>query len=276
MAANEVVLIDIDKVVASRAKGKKIPKFALRWLKSFIHQDWLNSYFKKGYLGTEFAEKALEHMGIKINIVGEENIPSEGRFTFACNHPLGGADALAVTAFLGKKYDSKIVSPANDFLMNVKQLQEFLIPVNKMGSQGRGLSSLLDEAFNSDKQVYIFPAGVCSRKIDGVIQDLPWKKTFITKSRNSGRDIIPLWFSGRNSNRFYNVDILCKKLKIKTNFAMFFLPDELYRARNKEFTLVIGKPIPYTTFTSEKTDAEWAAWVREKTYELNNTGQWKR
>ena len=119
-------------------------------------------------------------------------------------------------------------------------------------------------------QVFYFPAGACSRKIDGKIQDLPWKKSFITKSRESKRDIIPMWFSGRNSNRFYNVDWIRKKLKIKTNIAMFFLPDEVYRSRNKEYTMVIGKPIPYTTFTSEKSDAEWAAWVRGKTYELNN------
>ena len=134
----------------------------------------------------------------------------------------------------------------------------------------KDLREKLDEAFASDKQVFYFPAGACSRKIDGKIQDLPWKKSFITKSRESKRDIIPMWFSGRNSNRFYNVDWIRKKLKIKTNIAMFFLPDEVYRSRNKEYTMVIGKPIPYTTFTSEKSDAEWAAWVRGKTYELNN------
>lgn len=268
MAANEVVIIDIDKVVASRAKGKKIPKFIIRWIKRFIHQDWINDFLKQGYLGTEFAKKALEYMGTKINVVGEENIPSEGRFTFSCNHPLGGADALAVVAFLGEKYDGKIISPANDFLMNIKQVQEYLIPVNKMGGQARNLRDRLSEAFSSDRQVFYFPAGVCSRKIDGKIQDLAWKKTFITMSRDSKRDIIPMWFSGHNSKRFYTVDLICKKLKIKTNFAMFFLPDELYRARNKEFTMVIGKPVPYTTFTSEKTDAEWAGWMREKTYEL--------
>ena len=270
MAANEVVIIDIDKVVASRAKGKRFPKFILRWLKSFIHQEWINDFLRQGYLGVEFTEKMLEYMNVKVHVVGAENIPSEGRFTFASNHPLGGVDAAALVAFLGRKYDGNIITPANDFLMNVKQVQEYLIPVNKLGGQARDLREKLDEAFASDKQVFYFPAGACSRKIDGKIQDLPWKKSFITKSRESKRDIIPMWFSGRNSNRFYNVDWIRKKLKIKTNIAMFFLPDEVYRSRNKEYTMVIGKPIPYTTFTSEKSDAEWAAWVRGKTYELNN------
>lgn len=268
MAENKIVYLDIDKVIASRAKGKKIPKFVVNWVKRFIHQDWLNDYFKEGKLGVEFAEGALEHMNVKLNVIGEENIPSEGRFTFCGNHPLGGADALSMVAFLGRKYNGNIVSPANDFLMNVGQVQEFLVPVNKMGVQARELSSMLEEAFQSDKQLFIFPAGLCSRKIDGKITDLPWRKTFITKSRTSHRDVIPYWFSGKNSKRFYNLDILCKKLKIKLPLAMFCLPDELYRWRNRELTLVFGKPIPWESFTSDKKDIEWAEYVREKVYSL--------
>jgi putative hemolysin len=128
----------------------------------------------------------------------------------------------------------------------------------------------MDEAFSSDRQILIFPAGMCSRKFDGKIQDAKWKKTFLTKSKEFHRDIIPMWFSGRNSRRFYFIDGLCKKLGIKTNIAMFFLPDELYRGRNKEYTLRIGKPIPWQTFTDEKKDVDWAAYVREKVYELED------
>ena len=111
-------------------------------------------------------------------------------------------------------------------------------------------------------------AGLCSRKIDGVVQDLPWKKTFITKSKANQRDIVPIWFSGRNSWRFYFLDKLRNLLKLKLNIAMLTLPDELYRSQHKSYTMVIGKPIPWQTFTSEKKDIEWAAWVREQVYKL--------
>ena len=270
MPKNEMVTIDVDDVIASKAKGKKFPRFVVNFIKKLIHQDFLNEYFRRGDLGVDFADGALKYLGDEFEVIGADNIPSEGRFTFAANHPLGGADALQLISYVCHYADGKLYTPANDFLMNLKQLSEFLIPVNKMGGQSRDLAALLDEAFNSDRQIAIFPAGLCSRKIDGIIQDLPWKKTFVTKSRSSGRDIIPVWFSGRNSNRFYFVDKLCKKLKLKTNFAMFFLPDELYRNRNKKFKMVIGKPIPVSTFTPEKKDAEWAAYVREKVYELDN------
>ncbi len=269
MPQNEVTVIDIDKVVASRAGGKKIPRFLVNWIKRFIHQDYINDYLRQGKLGYEFAEGALSYMGITVEVEGEENIPEKGLFTFAGNHPLGGADALAIVAFLGRKYDGKIISPANDFLMNIKQVRNYLIPVNKMGGQARGLGSALDEAFFSDRQFFYFPAGSCSRKIDGIIQDQPWKKSFITKSKASQRDVIPMWFSGKNSPRFYRVDAIRNFLKIKLNLAMLCLPDEMYRCRGKHFTLRFGEPIPWETFTQEKKDIEWAAYVRGKVYELS-------
>lgn len=269
MPQNEVITIDIDKIVASKAGGKKIPRFLVNGIKRFVHQDYINDYLRQGKLGYEFAEGALSYMDITVTVEGEENIPEDGLFTFAGNHPLGGADALAIVGFLGRKYDGKIVIPANDFLMNIKQVGEYLVPVNKMGGQARGLGEELDKAFASDRQVVFFPAGSCSRKIDGVVQDLPWRKTFITKSRASGRDIIPMWFSGRNSPRFYRVDALRNFLKVKLNLAMLCLPDEMYRSRGKHFTLRFGKPIPRETFTTDKKDIEWAAYVREKVYELS-------
>ena len=195
MPVNETVLIDLDQIVKSRFGEKKVPQFILNWLKRFIHQDHLNGYLKKGYLGVEFAEKSLEYYDVHVEVEGLDNLPDEGRFTFAGNHPLGGIDALSVIGFVGRKYQGKIVVPANDFLMAIKPIAEYTIPVNKMGGQSTDLIRQINEAFNSDRQVIIFPAGLCSRKIDGIVQDLPWKKTFITKSRMSQRDIVPVWFT---------------------------------------------------------------------------------
>ena len=273
MAVNETVQLDLDQIVNSRFGEKKIPRFVLGWLKKFIHQDHLNGFLKKGYLGVEFAEQSLVYYDADVKVEGLENIPEEGRFTFAGNHPLGGIDALSVIAKVGRKYNGNIVVPANDFLMAVKPIAEYTIPVNKMGGQSAGLAGLINDAFNSDRQVIIFPAGLCSRRIDGKIQDPPWKKTFITKSRMSRRDIVPVWFSGRNSRRFYFLDKLQKMLHLKLNIAMLTLPDELFRSQHKSYRLVFGKPIPWQTFTPEKRDSEWAAWVREKVYELEKNTQ---
>ena len=265
---NEVFLVDVDSLVLKLTHGKKVPGFVLSFIKRLIHQDEFNRYFSQGKLGTEFLEGFLEYINATVEVIGEENIPSEGRFTFASNHPLGMLETCAQAGFFSRKYDGKIAIPANDLMMSVKQVHEYLIPVNKLGGQGRDLARALDEAFAGDKQMVYFPAGLCSRKIDGVIQDLPWKKTFITKSRRYQRDIIPIWFSGQNSPRFYRLDALRNFLKLKLNIAMLTLPSEVFKCRNKHFKMVIGKPIPWSTFTPERTDTEWAAYVREEVYKL--------
>ena len=156
----------------------------------------------------------------------------------------------------------------NDFLMALKGIQPLCIPVNKTGAQARDLPQKVAEIYNSEANVVIFPAGLCSRKIDGKIQDLPWSKNFIKMSRQTERYVVPIHFIGQNSKRFYNVANLCKKLKLKFNFAMIFLPDELYRAQHGSYKVVFGDPIPAETFDKSRTDQQWAAWVREKVYQL--------
>ena len=268
MPVNETVTLDLDAIVKQRFGDKKIPKPVLNWLKKFIHQDHLNGYLKQGWLGVEFAEQALVYYDIHLTVKGLENIPKDGRYTFASNHPLGGIDALSVIGQVGRKFDGRIVIPANDLLMAIKPIAEYTVPVNKLGGQSADLVRMINEAFDSDRQVIIFPAGLCSRKIDGVVQDLPWKKTFITKSRHAHRDIVPVWFSGENSRRFYCIDKLRNLLKLKLNIAMLTLPDELYKTQHKSYTLVFGKPIPWQTFDKSKTPAEWAQFVKDKVYSL--------
>lgn len=268
MPVNETVILDLDAIVENRFGDKKIPKPLVRWLKKFIHQDHMNGYLKQGWLGVEFAEQALVYYDVHLTVKGLENIPDDGRYTFAGNHPLGGIDALSVIGQVGRKFDGNIVIPANDLLMAIKPIAEYTVPVNKLGGQSADLVGKINDAFNSDRQVIIFPAGLCSRKIDGVVQDLPWKKTFITKSRESQRDIIPMWFSGHNSKRFYRVDAFCKFFGIKFPLAMLCLPDEVFRCRNKSFQVRIGKPIPWETFTKDKKDIEWANEVRKVCYAL--------
>ena len=114
----------------------------------------------------------------------------------------------------------------------------------------------------------MFPAGIWSRRQQGVIKDLPWKKTFVTKSVEAHRDVVPVHFEGRNSNFFYNLANACKFLGIKFNISMLYLADEMYKNRHKTFRVAIGKPIPWQTVDKSKTPAEWADYVRELVYKL--------
>lgn len=76
--------------------------------------------------------------------------------------------------------------------MHIKPLAPVFLPINKYGSQAKESSLQINNAYESDEQMLIFPAGLCSRLQHGKIKDLEWKKTFIAKAVQSQRDIIPL------------------------------------------------------------------------------------
>ena len=249
MSVRDPQILDLEKVIESKAgdKAKYIPEFVIRWFKKFIHLDFINEYLKEGYVGVEFCENAVKYLGAELEVIGIENLPKDGRkYTFVSNHPLG----------------------AIDLLMNLKGMAPLGIPINKLGGQARNLPKLVSEAYHSDNQMLVFPAGLCSRKIDGKITDLPWTKSFIKLSRKTGRDIIPIHFEGENSKRFYRIANLQKKLGLKFNIAMMLLPDEMYKSTGRKYRITFGKPIPISSLDESKSDYEWAQEIRAKAYEL--------
>ena len=142
------------------------------------------------------------------------------------------------------------------------------IPINKTGKQAKDFPKMVEAGFQSDDQLIMFPAGLCSRRQNGVIRDLEWKKTFVVKSIQAKRDVIPVHFGGRNSDFFYNLANVCKALGIKFNIAMLYLADEMFKNRHKTFTVTFGKPIPWQTFDKSKTPAQWAEYVKDIVYKL--------
>ncbi|MBR4756000.1 MAG: glycerol acyltransferase [Bacteroidales bacterium] len=263
-------IIDVAGII-SRRTGKKIPRFLARLMEKFIHQDYINGYLSQGYEGVEFCTECMKYQEIKLKVKGLEGleIPQGARLTYASNHPLGGADGIALIGVIGSTTKRPLKLMVNDFLMNIKGLAPMCVPVNKLGGQSKSLSGQVDGIFGSEADILMFPAGKCSRKIDGKIQDPEWRKTFITKSIATGRWIVPVHFIGQNSKRFYRVDRWCNALGIKFNLPMLFLPDELYKAHGKEYEIIFGKPIPPSRFDSSKSPLEWARTVREEVYNLH-------
>jgi putative hemolysin len=271
MTERQPQVLDLEQIIRSRAgnRAKYIPQFLIEWFKKAAHQDFINGYLKEGYVGVEFCENSLKYLGVELEVKGLENLPKDGRkYTFVSNHPLGAIDGVTLGAVIGKEYEGKVKYLINDLLMNLKGLAPLGIPINKIGGQARNLPKLIDEAFHSENQMLVFPAGLCSRKIDGKIQDLPWGKAFVTKSRQTGRDIIPIHFEGQNSERFYKVAEWQKKLGLKFNIAMLMLPDEMYKSTGRKYKVTFGKPIPVETLDRTKTDIEWAQDIRRIVYEL--------
>ncbi len=267
--------IDIDNILESKlgAKKRNVPRPLVAWLKRIIHQDEVNGYLweSRHLSGTEWLEDCMRYLGITLEIVGKENLPpkDDGRlYTFVSNHPLGGEDGVALGAIIGRHYDGRFRYLVNDLLMNLPGLAPLCIPINKTGSQSRNFPTMVEQGFNSDNHILMFPAGICSRRQKGKIMDLEWKKTFITKSVEHQRDIVPIHFGGRNSDFFYRLANFSDRHIKKVNIAMLFLVDEMYKNANKTFRVAFGKPIPWQTFDKSKTPQQWAQFVKELTYEL--------
>ena len=267
--------IDIDKILRSKAgpKAKRIPRFIVAWLKRRLHQDQVNDFLRiiGDKEGVPWLKGCLDFLDTKLEVKGLENLPSDAdgrRFTFVSNHPLGGQDGVALGYVLGTHYDGRIKYLVNDLLMFLPGLAPLCIPINKTGKQSRQFPAMVEAGFSGDDHILMFPAGLCSRRRHGVIRDLPWNKTFITKSVQHQRDVVPIYFSGRNSNKFYTIANICKMLGLKFNLAMLYLVDELFKNQHKTFEVHIGRPIPWQTFDRSRTPAQWATYVQDIVYQL--------
>ncbi len=263
--------LDLERIISAKNPKilKFIPRFVMNYLKKVIHMDELNGAIHRNRFktGSEFATAILEDFGANIEVHGLENIASDGRYIIASNHPLGGLDGLALISRIGR-CRKDFLFPVNDILMNLQQLKPVFVPINKHGKNTENIQ-ILEQAFKSQAMMLFFPAGLVSRKQKGgVIKDLEWKKTFITKAKQYQRDVIPVYIDGINSNFFYNLANFRKWLGIKANFEMLYLVDEMYKQKNKTVNIYIGIPISYLEFDKKSSDQQWAEKVKKHVYSL--------
>ncbi|MBR1401760.1 MAG: glycerol acyltransferase [Prevotella sp.] len=267
--------VDIENILKDKMgdKAKMVPSLAVKWLKHIVHQDQVNAFLweNRELTGTPWLEECVKYLDMTLQVEGKENLPDkdDGKlYTFVSNHPLGGIDGVALGSIIGRQYDSRFRYLVNDILMNLPGLAPLCIPINKTGAQSRSFPAMVENGFKSDYHMLMFPAGLCSRRINGEIRDLPWKKTFISKSVEYHRDVVPIHFSGQNSNFFYRLSGFCDKHVKKVNIAMLFLVDEMYKNVHNTFKVTIGKPIPWETFDKSKTPVQWAQYVQDAVYKL--------
>lgn len=265
--------INIDQVIKDKAPQlhAKIPRLAIRLMEWIICQKKLNDILENCdmHQGTDFAVAMSQYLNVTYSVHGLENIPQDKRLIMVSNHPLGAFDGISYIATLGKHFPKfKVI--VNDLLMNIEPLREVFLPVNTMGRQKREDMLKLQEAYQSeDTQLLSFPAGFCSRFMDGKIQDIEWKKSIITQAVESQRDIVPLHFHGRNSITFYALEWFRRILGMKFNIGLILLPRQMaVTARGKHYTIQVGKPIPWQTFDKSKSAHEWAQWLRQQCYDL--------
>lgn len=269
-----VKLIDVEKAIASKNPKllKFLPAFILRYIKRVLHEDELNDANNRfiNYYELDFVDCAIKEFGVNVKVKGGENIPKEGGVILAANHPLGALDGIAFMKAVGA-HRKDIRFLVNDLLMAIKNFGELFIPVNKHGRNSGDYIETIDKVYSSSNCLLIFPAGLVSRRQKGrVIEDLVWKKSFISKAVLNKKNIVPVYIEGRNSSFFYNLAYWRKKIGIKANIEMFYLVDEMYKQNDKTLTFIFGEPILWQTFTPDHRDEYWAEKVKRHVYALKS------
>ena len=270
---------DIRTVLKQKAPKAHVPGFLIRYLERIAHIKQMNAFLSKypDVKNYDFIRLVLdEELGCSASIDGIENIPTDGKpLIFASNHPLGGLDGMIIAQMIHESRSSRGDSRplkviVNDLLMFMEPLAGLWAPVNKVGRLTKEQAQQQHALWESETDVLTFPAGICSRlqRIDGKwqIQDFEWQKNFIQRAREYQRDIVPIYFEGRNSKFFYTLAYIRKLLHIKLNIEMLYLVDEMYGAHGKHFKVHVLPPISYTSLDTSKSPKEWAAYIKQIVY----------
>lgn len=274
METSQSNLIDINKLLHDKVPkfADKAPKFVIRYIQKLLHEKDVNDILTKygDLYGLDFVNATIKDFNLTIVVNGIEHLTEQDRIVVASNHPLGGLDGIALLGTVGSARPN-VVAPVNDFLLFIKNLKPLFIPVNKVGKSvnGNHISNIrvLNETFEGDRAICYFPFGLCSRKTwGGKVMDLEWRKSFVVKSKQTHRYVVPTHIDGHNTAFFYNLARLRKALHIKTNIEMAFLVDELFKQRNKTLTITFGKPISWELFDDRYSDSEWAMKLRDFSY----------
>lgn len=261
--------IDVEKVLKEKAYKlyKWLPRFAINWLKKKLHEDDINAAMLdlKNEEGLAFNAKALDRLGAKVESKHTELVPKTGSIIIAANHPLGGLDGMALIRSVGEiRPDVRFF--VNDILKNLKNYGEIFVAVNKVGASSTKSLRTMEEVFMTECAVLFFPAGLVSRKQNGLVRDLTWKKSFVTQAIDHKRMIQPVFIEGENSKFFYNFANFRKKIGIKANIEMLFLPDEMFKARKETIRIHYSKPFDSAILTDRKTDKQWSDLIYQYIY----------
>ncbi|QQR94186.1 MAG: 1-acyl-sn-glycerol-3-phosphate acyltransferase [Bacteroidota bacterium] len=275
MTEQKKKFIDVSEVIRSKNPQlyRLLPGFIINYIKRIVHETGVKALMEEHGHKTsfEFVDAIIENFGVKVEVYGQENIIKTGRCIYASNHPIGGLDAMALLQVLGHyRRDMKFI--VNDILLQLNNLKDLFIGVNKHGKNSSQSIADIDALYASEMATLIFPAGLVSRKQGKEIKDLQWKKSFVVKAKKYNSPIVPVYIDGRNSEWFYNLANFRKRIGIAANIEMLYLMDEMYFQRGRTISITFGKPILPQSFSGTD-DGKTAEKIKEHVYELKNNRQ---
>lgn len=217
--------------------------------------------------GADYVQKGFDYLNFSIDVkkAFKTPLPETGPLIVVANHPIGSLDGVGLLRiFASIRPDSKVV--ANALLQQVEPMAPVIIGADNLS--GKGLRQTITAMNNHLKQqgcLLLFPAGKVSRVYHGKIQDDVWHEAFVKMAAKHNANIVPVYFSGKNSRFFYWLSKVCFPL------STLWLIRELYNFRNKRITAVIGESITNQQLTAQGSAGEQAQYVRDCVYQLGTT-----
>jgi len=250
-------MINIEKEILNKfpnlsTKTPMLQKSLFKIAQKLVHEDKINEFLEKhSHLkGFEFVEAVLDYFKFDFSYSSKdrENIPSSGKVVIISNHPLGALDALCLLKLVGSvRKDVRIV--ANDFLAGIDSLNSLFIKIDNFKTkQSKENIKKIYTALENEEAVIIFPAGEVSRVSPTGIKDGKWQKGFLKFAQRTKSPILPILVNAKNSKTFYTVSILNK------TFSTILLSDEMFKQRDKNVTVKVGKLIANENILDSSSD----------------------
>ena len=265
----EKKFIDVGQVIKEKAPGlnKWLPGFVISWLKRKLHEDEINEVMHelKDVYGVDFNNGVIKKLGANVESINSHHIPKSGGIILAANHPLGGLDGMAFVKTIAEvRPDVHFV--VNDVLKNLKNYGDVFIGINKIRTTSATSLRTIESVLLTDEAIGFFPAGLVSRKQNGLIRDLEWKKSFVTQAIDHKRMIVPVFIEGENSKFFYRFANFRKKIGIKANIEMLFLPDEMFKQRGHTIRVHFGKAFDPAILDKSRSHRNWGEHIKKYIY----------
>lgn len=193
--------------------------------------------------GHEAMEYLSRLLRLDLSVEGLANVPRDGTFILAPNHPTGIADGIAIFDALKAQRPDMAFFANRDALRVAAGFRDLVIPVEwrageKSHAKGRDTLEMTARAFAGRKMVVLFPSGRIAYWHEGRLTERPWQSSVVALARRYECPIVPVNIRARNSGLFYFLSRFSTDLRDITVFH------ELLNKTGRSYRIVVGKPIP--------------------------------
>lgn len=193
--------------------------------------------------GHEAMEYLSRLLRLDLSVEGLANVPRDGTFILAPNHPTGIADGIAIFDALKAQRPDMAFFANRDALRVAAGFRDLVIPVEwrageKSHAKGRDTLEMTACAFAGRKMVVLFPSGRIAYWHEGRLTERPWQSSVVALARRYECPIVPVNIRARNSGLFYFLSRFSTDLRDITVFH------ELLNKTGRSYRIVVGKPIP--------------------------------